>query len=150
MIASLTGKDTISINGRILNDFGDGDTCHLTFPNDLMVVKTGKNGNSIYALNAPGQQAEVVLRLLRGSSDDKFMNGLLADMKNSPPLFVLMSGTFVKNIGDGLGGVTSDTYIVSGGIFKKQTEAKENMDGDTEQAISIYTMVFSNSPRTIG
>ena len=150
MIAALTGKDTISINGRILNDFGDGDTCHLTFPNDLMVVKTGKNGNSIYAFNAPGQQVEVVLRVIRGSSDDKFLNQLLALMKNSPPSFVLMSGTFVKNIGDGAGSITADTYILSGGVFKKQTEAKENMDGDTEQAISIYTLTFTNSPRTIG
>ena len=150
MIACLTGKDTISINGRILNDFGDMDTAHLTFPNDLMVVKTGKNGNAIYAFNAPGQQAEIVLRVLRGSSDDKFLNGILSQQRADPSGFVLMTGTFVKNLGDGAGNIQSDTYIMSGGVFKKQNEVKENVDGDTEQAISIYTMTFGNSPRTIG
>ena len=146
---SLTGRDTVKINGRVLNDFADGDNAHLTFPNDLVVIKTGKNGNSIYGFKNDGRQAELVLRVLRGSGDDKFLNNLLALMKNDPPAFVLMTGEFVKGVGDGAGNVTGDTYVMSGGVFKKQTEVIENADGNTDQAIAIYTLAFSNAPRSI-
>jgi hypothetical protein len=147
---SLTGKDTQKINGRILNDFADGDCASLTFPNDLSVIKTGKNGNSIYAFNYSGNQCDVTMRILRGTPDDKFLNNLLATLKNDPAGFTLMTGEFTKNIGDGAGGITQDTYIMSGGTFKKQTEVKENAEGDTEQAVAIYNLIFSNAPRAIG
>ena len=147
---SLTGKDVIKINGRLLNDLADADCAVLTFPNDTAVVKTGKNGNSIYAFKYDGNVADLMLRVLRGSSDDKFLNNLLALLKNDPAAFSLMQGELSKQIGDGAGGIISDTYILSGGIFKKQTEAKENAEGDTEQAVAIYSLVFSNAPRSIG
>lgn len=150
MITSLTGKDTIKINNRILNDFADGDVATLTYPNELVKVKTGKNGNSIYAFDYSGQQCDLVLRVLRGGADDKFLNNLLSILKNDPAAFTLITGEFVKNIGDGAGGITLDTYIMSGGAFKKQVEVKENAEGDTEQAIAVYSLIFSNAPRTIG
>lgn len=147
---SLTGKDTIKINGRILNDFADGDNCMLEFPNDLMTVKTGKDGNSIYAFNNSGRQCEVTLRLLRGSPDDRFLNNLHALLKNDPAAFVLLTGEFIKNIGDGKGNVTQDIYILSGGTFKRSSGGSENGDGTTEQAIVVYNLAFSNAPRAIG
>ena len=150
MITSLTGRDVIKINTRILNDLADGDVGNLSFPNDLVALKTGKNGNSIYAFNYSGRQCEVTLRILRGSSDDLFMNNLLALMKNDPAGFSLLTGEFSKVIGDGSGNTKFDTYIMSGGVFKKQPDVKENVDGDTEQAIAIYSLLFSNAPRAIG
>lgn len=149
-VVALTGKDTIIINGRVLNDLVDGDCAVITFPNDLMNLKTGKNGNSIYAFNESGKQIEMDLRVVRGSSDDKFLNGILTDMKNLRASFVLMTGEFVKNIGDGAGNITQDIYQLSGGVFKKNTEVKENAEGDTEQAVAMYKLAFSNAPRTIG
>ena len=150
MIVSLTGSDTIKINGRILNDFADGDVAHLTFPNNLVEVKTGKNGNSIYAFNNTGRQCEVALRLVRGGSDDKYMNQQLSLFKNDPADFSLLTGEFDKRVGDGVGNITTDSYTLSGGAFRKQVEVKENADGDTEQAVAIYTLIFSNAPRSIG
>lgn len=150
MIVSLTGIDVIKINGRIIQEGADGDVAVLSFPNDLMNVKTGKNGNSIYAFNFTGQQCELSLRVIRGGADDQYLNGLLALMKNNPAAFSLMQGEFDKNIGDGQGNIKVDSYILSGGVFKKNVEVKENADGETEQSVSIYTMVYSNGPRTIG
>ena len=147
---ALSGKDTIKINDRILNDLVDGDCVLLTYPNDLLQVKSGKNGNSIYSFNYPGEQCEVVVRVLKGSPDDKFLNELLAIMKNDPPSFELMIGEFIKNIGDGTGSIIPETYVLSGGVFKRNVDAKENAEGDTEQSVSIYSMAFSNAPRTIG
>jgi hypothetical protein len=146
---ALSGADTITINNRILADLADGDIAVLTFPNEIAQVKTGKNGNSIYGLNESGKQSELVLRLIRGSADDKFMNGLLVNQQSNFAGFALMIGELVKKIGKGDGTISSDIYILSGGVFTKQVEAKVNVEGDTDQSVSVYTMKFSNAPRAI-
>lgn len=146
---ALSGSDTININNRVLVDLADGNCAELTFPNDIANVKTGKNGNSIYGLNESGKQAELKLRILRGSADDKFLNNLLAQQQANFAGTILMIGQFIKKIGDGLGNITSDTYITSGGVFTKQIEAKTNVEGETEQSISIYTIKFTNAPRVL-
>lgn len=147
---SMTGADTIKINNRILADLADGDCIALDYPNDVASVKTGKNGNSIYALNESGKQSEVTIRVVRGSADDKFLLNLLAAQQNNFAGFILMLGEFTKRIGDGQGNVAGDTYIMSGGIFSKQIPGKSNVEGDSEQSISIYTLKFANAPRVIG
>lgn len=147
---SMTGNDTLKINNRIFSDFADGDVANLEFPNDIASVKTGKNGNSIYALNTTGQQADFTIRTIRGSDDDKFLNQLISQQNSNFAGFPLMQGEFTKRIGDGLGTVTNDTYILGGGIFTKFVAAKSNVEGDTEQSISMYHMKFSNAPRVIG
>ena len=147
---ALSGKDTIKINGRIFNDLVDGDCVMLTFANDITARKTGKNGNTIYAFNYTGEQVDVVMRVLRGSADDKFLNELLGVFKNDPPRFTLLNGEFVKTIGDGSGAVISDIYSMNGGVFSKNIDTKENAEGDTEQSVAVYSLYFSNAPRTIG
>lgn len=148
-IASLTGNDTIVLNNRVFTDLADGDVVTLSFPNEIANVKTGKNGNSIYGFNATGKQCELKLRVIRGSDDDKFLNSLLVSQQANFAGFPLMIGEFVKKIGDGLGNIKSDTYIMSGGIFSKIPEAKSNAEGDTSQSVSEYSLKFSNSPRII-
>jgi hypothetical protein len=149
MSVALSGNDTAVLNNHLFSDFADQNCVELTFPTEIASVKTGKNGNSIYGLNETGKQSEVKWRLLRGSADDQFLNNLLVQQQSNFAGFPLMQGTFIKKIGDGLGNITSDTYIMSGGIFTKQVDAKMNVEGDTEQSIVIYTMKFSNAPRAI-
>lgn len=146
---SLTGADTIKINNRILSDLADGDCAVLTFPNEIATVKTGKDGNSIYAFNQTGKNCDLVLRVLRGSSDDKFLLNLFNTMKIDFSGFVLVSGEFIKRVGDGTGNVSNDTYLVAGGIFNKNIDAKNNAEGDTEQSVAIYTLRFANGDRSI-
>ena len=146
---SLTGNDVVMINNKILADLADQDAAVLTFANDIATLKTGKNGNAIYALNQSGQECEVKLRIIRGSSDDKFLNGLMTQQIANFSGTVLVLGEFIKKVGDGQGKVTSDTYILTGGVFTKLVEAKSNAEGDTEQSVSIYTLKFSRAPRAL-
>ena len=150
MTVALSGQDTIMINQRVLTDLPDGDCVILENPNETASVKTGKNGNSIYALNESGKQADVKIRVLRGSSDDKFFNNLVTQQQANFAGFVLMNGKFIKKIGDGEGNITKDTYIMGGGIFSKLIPAKMNVEGDVSQAVSEYSLKFSNAPRTLG
>lgn len=146
---AMSGDDTITIDDRVLRDLADDNVAELTFPNDIASVKTGKNGNSIYGLNESGNQCDVKIRVIRGSADDKYFNGKMAQQNANFSGFVLMNGNFIKKIGNGLGQITSDQYIMSGGIFTKRVEAKSNVTGDSEQSVAIYTLKFSNAPRVL-
>ena len=147
---ALTGKDTIIIDDRILADSADGDTAVLEFPNNLMEVKAGKNGNVIYAFNAQGKLVNLTLRVIRGSPDDKYLQSRLQEYINDPAAFVLVEAELIKRAGDGAGNITADTYQLQGGAFQKMPAAKENVAGDTEQAVSIYAISFGNSQRALG
>lgn len=149
MSVSLTGSDTTIINNTVLSDLGDGDCVNLDFPNEIAALKTGKNGNVIYSFNATGKECVVTLRVLRGSKDDKFLNNLLQIQDGNFASTILMTGEFIKKIGDGEGNITNDTYIMAGGIFSKRVVAKNNVEGDTEQSISIYELKFANAPRAL-
>lgn len=146
---ALSGNDTTILNGRVLNDLADQNAVELTFPNEIATVKTGKNGNSIFSLNELGQNADVKIRVIRGSSDDKYLNGLISLQQANFAGTVLISGEFIKKVGDGQGNVTNDTYILIGGIMNKNVEAKSNVEGDTEQSVSIYSLKFARAPRAL-
>lgn len=146
---ALTGSDTIIINARVITDLADADVAVLDFPNNIADVKTGKNGNSIYALNESGKNSELTLRVIRGSGDDKYLNELLNSQNGNFANTILMVGEFIKQAGDGKGKVSNDTYICSGGIFTKFVPAKSNVDGDTGQSVSEYKIKFANTPRVI-
>ena len=146
---ALSGQDTIIINNTVLTGLGDANYVELPFPNEIANVKTGKNGNSIYGFNESGKQCEVKVRILRDSSDDKFLNNLLAQQQNNFAGTVLMTGQFIKKMGDGAGNIGNDTYILSGGVFTKYPEAKSNAEGDVEQSLAIYMIKFTNAPRVL-
>ena len=146
---SLTGDDVIQIDGRGINDLADQDSVALTYPEDLAKVKASKNGNTIYAFNNMGRITECTIRVLLGSDDDKYLNSRMQEMINDFSAFTLVTGSFSKRVGDGKGGLNSDIYQMSGGIFKKQVEAKTSSEGDTEQSVAVYTIQFGNSSKSI-
>jgi hypothetical protein len=148
-VVSMSGDDTIILNNRVLKDFGDGDVIKVTFETDIANVKTGKNGNSIFGLNTTGQQATVELRLIRGASDDVFLNSLQAQQTNNFSGFALIYGQFIKKIGNGAGKIAKDTYILQGGVFVRPVDGVSNVEGNTDQSQSIYRLKFSGATRTV-
>lgn len=154
---SLVGSDTIKIRGRTITNFPHGEVAKITFAADIVTVKTGKNGNTIYAHNASGFQATMELKVLRGGEDDKVLNTDLLLYRGTPESYVVFGGELVKNIGTGtpateggaIGKVTSDTYVLSGGIPSKNVEVVSNVEGDVEQAICVYTFQFATCERAV-
>lgn len=149
MIVTGGGKDTFTINSRVLTDFPDGDPISITFPNELVSMKIGKGGNAMMALNETGRECDVSLRILKGSGDDKFLQSLLDAMKLDFATFNLLTSEFIKRLGDGEGNITRDIYTMSGGIVTKFIETKESVEGDTEQFISVYTLKYSKAIRAL-
>lgn len=146
---SLTGLDTVQIDGRIFNDLADGTPFDIEFPEPYGMVKVGKNGNAVYAKNSMGILVDVTLRVLLGSSDDQYLLGRMAQWNADESSFVLLTSMFVKRVGDGQGNVQTKIYNMTGGYFKKGVSAKTVAEGDTEQSVAVYTMQFLCPPPSI-
>lgn len=146
---TLTGDDTLTLNGTVLNDLATDDVSHITFPNELVKIKTGKNQNTIYAKDETGNNGDMVIRLIRGSSDDQMFQGILATQQGDFVSTKLLKGQLVKRIGDGQGSVVRDVYSLLGGCITKIPEVKDNASGDVEQAVTIWNLKFALSGRSI-
>jgi hypothetical protein len=145
----VTSNDTLTLNGHVFIDQPFGDVTKITFPNALINMKTGKNGNSVLAGNASGFNADLELKVLRGSPDDQFMQGLVITPQGNFPATELLAGTFSKQLGDGKGNFKFDVYNLAGGFVSKVPDGKENVDGDTEQGTVSYMVKFANAGRAI-
>lgn len=148
-IATITADDTLTLFNRVFADLADKDVSVLTFNDDIATMTTGKNKNSLYAENQKGNNGELVLRVARGSSDDQFLNTQYLAQTVDLPSFTLVSGSAVKRTGDGQGNVVSDSYTMQGGFFMKNIDYKENVEGDTDQAVAVYRMKFALVTRGI-
>jgi hypothetical protein len=144
---TITGKDTLTINNNVFNDFAFGDVSTVKYNNKRVETKTGKNRNTIFADNASGANAEVALRLIKGSSDDIFLQTILAQQDADFASSVLMTGTFVKRLGDGQGNASSEVYALQGGMIEKYIDSKSSSEGDVEQGVSVYNMMFAYAVR---
>ena len=149
MSVSLTGQDTFILDDRILADLADADTGLLDFANNLVEAKVGKNGNTLYAFNSTGRTVVITIRVILGSSDDKYINGRMVEFIQDPAAYLLIAGEFIKRVGDGDGNVTSVIYRMRGGVVQKMPSAKENVEGDIEQSVAVWQIIFANADRII-
>lgn len=148
-VYTVTGNDTLSLNGHVFNDLATDDVTVISFPNQLFTRKSGKNGNTVFAQNGQGLNADMTLKVLRGSADDQFMQSLINTAPADFPSTVLLNGTFVKRLGDGQGNVVNDTYTLSGGMVSKIPDGKDNASGDTMQAEVSYQVIFASAARSL-
>ncbi len=146
---TITSDDTLTLFDRVLTDFADDDVSSVSFPNDAVMVKTGKNKNTIFAKDEKGNNANLILRLIRGSSDDELLQSKIDQMEADFVSTVLAEGEFVKRLGDGQGNVKRDVYTLLGGVIVRRVDGKENTSGDTAQGVAIYNMTFANARRSI-
>lgn len=148
MIYSLTGADQVILNDIPVKDFANGDIGTLEVPNDLFTMTTGKDGNTIFALNEAGNNATLTLRLMISSLDDKRLNGLIPKSGDFAST-ILVNGSVIKAVGDGKGNLSSNVFMLQGGMIQRIPATKINVDGDTDQAIVEYVIPFANVTRSI-
>ena len=150
-IYALTGNDTLIINERVITNLADGSTITINYDNDSVGISTGKDDNTIYSDNRQGSNASLELRLVRGSEQDIYFNGLSIQQSRDLPTFTLMQGSFSKRVGDGFGNVKFDNYTLLGGVFTKRApQVTENLNGETDQGVSIYNITFATASRSLG
>ena len=145
----LTGEDTIMLDSRILADFADADYGKIEFPNDIVDVKTSKNGNVLIGDKASGSLMHLTLRVVLGSPDDKYMNSRLLEQRSDLPAFKAVTASITTRSGDGSGSVSAITYQAVAGVFKKIPGAVSNSEGSGDQAVAVYELTFGSAPRSI-
>lgn len=148
-IFALTGNDDLFINDVPINDLTDNSTVTITFPNEKVGISTGKNGNTVFATNEQGRNAQMELRVLAGSASDSFLNGLSIQMERDLPATSLLNGSFSKRVGDGKGNVKRINYTLLGGVIRQNIDAQESLTGDTEQGTALYRLTFASAQRAI-
>lgn len=146
---SLTGSDVVTLNGRVFHDFAQGDIIKLDFAEELVKVQASKNGNVVYGLNENGKMSKLTIRLLAGSSDDRYINSLLASQIQDLSSFILVVGSFVKRVGNGSGVVTNVIYNTLGGVVSKFPAAKTNTTGEVDQSVVEWVLDFGSNSRAI-
>ena len=144
----LTGDDTIIINDLPVNDFADNTIGTLEIPNEMFAMSTGKNGNTIFALDEKGNNATLTLRVLMSSNDDKRFNGMVPQSKNFAST-ILANGSVIKQVGDGAGNISYNTYLLRGGMISKKPQMTVDVAGDTNQAVCEYVFQFAHAERSI-
>ena len=145
---ALTGDDIVIINDIPVVDFADNTIGTLDIPNDLFAMSTGKNGNTIFALDEKGNNATLTLRVLMSSGDDKRFNGLTPQSRGFAST-VLANGSVVKQVGDGQGNISYNTYLLRGGMVSKKPNMTIDVAGNTDQAVVEYVFQFANAERSI-
>lgn len=151
---TLLGSDTIQIGNitglRVLNDFGDGTIAKIEFPEDVAESTIGKNGNVVIAFKAGGRKANLSeLKIIKGSQDDQILQGYVNNYLSDPSRFLMLSGLITRNFGDGKGNVRKEIYDLEGGIIKKIPDSEINVSGETQQAYSMYTIIFAYGERSL-
>ena len=150
---SYTARDVIVATDHkgdwVLSDFGDGTVAELNAPNELSTLTTGYNGNSLGSHNEPGRQRELTLRLVKGSADDKRMNENYNLWKNRDIRFRPLTMAFTKTVAHGSGAPTNDKVECFFGLPTGQPAQVSDMAGNTDQVISVYTIRFGNSERSM-
>lgn len=145
---ALTGDDIVIINDIPVSDFADGTIGTLEIPNDIFQMSTGKNGNTIFALDEKGNNATLTIRILMSSGDDKRFNGMIPKSKGFAST-ILANGSVVKQVGDGAGNVSYNTYLLQGGMISKKPAISIDVAGETNQAVVEYVFQFANAERAI-
>lgn len=145
---ALTGDDSIIINDIPLRDFANNDIGTLDLPNNLFEMATGKNGNTIFALDESGNNATLTVRVLMSSADDKRLSGMIPQSDGFAST-ILATGAVVKQIGDGQGNISYNSYVLAGGMVQKKPSIKSNVNGDSEQGVTEYTIQFAEANRAI-
>lgn len=145
---ALTGDDIVIINDIPVTDFADNTIGTLDIPNDLFAMSTGKNGNTIFALDEKGNNATLTLRILMSSGDDKRFNGMIPESKSFAST-ILANGSVVKQVGDGAGNISYNTYLLRGGMISKKPNMSIDVAGNTDQAVVEYVFQFANAERSI-
>lgn len=143
----LSGSDTLQIAGRTITSVCGGDWGKLTFPQDTVQMDIGKNANAVYSYDFRGEKGRFELMLLRASDDDGFLQSQFVTMRQDFSAFILLVGQFIKRYGDGNGNIRREVVKLAGGVFVKRIEASSNAQGDTKQAIAVWTMDFASARR---
>jgi len=119
----------------------------VAFPNQTGNLEVFKGG-ATFAIDVSASKADLKVRVIKGNDDDYFFNQKVSDILTKKATAKAMIATVIGNFGDGSGMVRKMTATLTFGFVNKRADFVNNVNGDTEQAISEYTINFGYSTLT--
>jgi hypothetical protein len=136
-----TNAASLILNGHPFSDYLDGDIMQLTPVNPLTARQRGQNSVNIIK-RSDSNVYDLVVRLLRNSADDVYMN-----IQANQPQPVVFNGSLQINFLNSSGDEGVEAWDLTGGSFTTQpTEVLNNIDGNS---LMEYTIQFNQGIRTI-
>lgn len=137
-IQLLADSTTLVLNGRLFNDFIDGDFLSLTPVNDLATRNRSSRGLNIQK-RSDSNVKDLLFTVPKYSDDDIWMNSQIN--KDEPVIF---KGSVKENyIKDGVEFVNTYT-LEDGSVTIQPTDTRNNIDGNQDMA---YTIQFNKAVR---
>lgn len=143
-IETLSGKDSLILDGELIEDGADADCVTIEFPNDSALITRGKNGNSLITKNEQGKIINITLRVCLNGKTDKYLVNKLSQFNNDPTSYATISGTFTKRTGDGQGNLTKKIFDLTGGVVVKNAGTMDSTVGNVDSVVSVYNLTFAN------
>ena len=139
-MTNFCGNDTLELDGRLINDFADGDCVVATFEGEEAGIIDGKNGNKIITYT-PGH-LQVVIRVLTGQETERFLLLKNSQQKADNASYVGFSCNFTKKMGDGTGKTKKINITGERGFCKSIAGATTNSSNDASNGVAEYTLIF--------
>ena len=139
-ISLAADSTTLTLNGRVMQDFEAGDRFTLAPVNPKTSHTNSSNNGVTITERVDGGVHDLTLRVQKHSDDDVFLNTL----RNDPSVIIVGSSkeVFVK---DGTDGV--DTHeLQAGSITTQPTSTRNDQDGNS---LMEYVIRFRNVVRSI-
>ncbi len=90
----------------------------------------------------------MTLRLILGSADDKYLNSEYVLCRADPPTYSLLTGEVIKRVGND-SGTTAVVYVLRGGVVQKQSNVRNNVEGDTGVSVAEWDIFFAYGERSL-
>lgn len=132
---------SVVLNGSPVNDFLEGDFIEINPVNPLTSQTNGGNGAVNINKRIDGDVHDVVIRLLRYSQSDVFMNNLIN--QDSP---TLIDGSIKESYVQGAEQAVENWILANGSITTRPSVIKNNQDGNDQME---YTIRFRSATRLV-
>lgn len=133
---------TLTLNGRIIQDYIEGDTIELAPANPNSAHVNGVRTNSVSITSRSDRGVyDLTVRVQMFSEDDTFLNGLL---NTNPPEIIngSLKESFIRDDAEGV-----ETWTLENGTITEQpTKTKNTQDGN---ATMQYVIRFRNATRSL-
>lgn len=141
----IIGNQVLILNDREIKDFAEGTIISLAPGGDIVTRLISKDRRVSYARNVENTGYTLTIRLLRGSSDEIYFSGLYKNIVENKQFAKtkLLNGTLDQEIGDGNGGVSTESWNLEGGMVSTRSEISFNVSGDNEQKVVVFTILVT-------
>lgn len=135
-------RSTVVLNGRVYNDFNEGDYIVITFTNPATTHINSADGGVTIQEHLAAGAATVQMNVTKFGPDDRELNSL----RNAGLPGGIIEGSIKTTFYRGEEAVTETYRLRSGSITDQPVDTRNNSEGNAQMQ---YTIAFRNVKRSL-